>query len=273
MSGSFDGWFPGRGLDAVLSAGRALFPSALFPSALFSSGVFNGVPTSPAGVLDAAVRVTADRLQGKRITVRAAGHDVPMNVVDVRSDSDTLRLAQGRVDAVRFVAEDVGWPGVPLSRLVVTWRDLRFAGPMSTAVTAESVRVEVEIAAEVAAALVAAARPGVRVRFAEAPVVSWGRWPGAVETVLAVEDGRVWLTPAAVRVAGARVRLPRGVRPIGVSVPELPTGLRLTSVVTSPAGVRLTGAADDWRDRLSGTPLKELLSLLATAATTMTIGR
>ncbi len=240
----------------MLAAGRALLPA---------------IPTSPAAALDAAVRLTSEHMRGKRITVRAGGGDVPMTVRGLSCASSTVRLAQGRIDEMRCEAEDVDWPGTPLARLDVVCRDLRFAGPLSTSVTAVEVRVDVLLSPEVVQDRIDAARPGPLVRFGEATQVSWPPFPGSLEVEPTVVDGRVLLTPLAVRLGGRRLGL--RARPVELAVPELPRGLRLTSVTATADGLRLRCAAEQWRDRLAATPVSELISMLVTAATTLTVGR
>jgi hypothetical protein len=247
-----------RGLEAVFAAGRALLPS---------------VPTTPAGVLETAVRVAAQRLRGKRVTVRSADQDVPLTVVDMTCTGDTFRLAQGRIDEVCFEATDLAWPPLPLERLVVTARDLRFAGPLSTKVTAGSVQLDVTITAETLLAEIAETRPDLRVRFGSVLLVSRKPWPGELEVAPEVENGVARLRPIALWLAGRRLSLPTRLAPFRVPLPDLPRGLTLTSVTTSETGVRLRGEAQDWRDKLSSTPLAEMVGLLATAAQTLTIGR
>ncbi|CRK57440.1 hypothetical protein [Alloactinosynnema sp. L-07] len=258
MSGPFDGWLPMRGLEAVLSAGRSLLPS---------------VPTTPAGVVETAVRVTAQRLRGKRVTVKSGGQEIPLTVVDLDCAGDTLRLAQGRIDAVSFEANDVAWPALTLDRLLVTARDLRLAGPFSTAIMAESVTLAVSLSTEALRAELAKVRPDLRVRFGERLFVARDPWPGELEVVPEVDDGVAQLRPTALWLAGRRMPMPARLRPFEVPLPDLPRGLRLTSVTTSADGVELRGEAQHWRDRLSSTPLVELLNLLATAAQTFTVGR
>ncbi|MFC7614789.1 hypothetical protein ACFQV2_15945 [Actinokineospora soli] len=142
----FPDWLPTRGLEALLAAGRSALP----------------VPTTPAGVLEAAVRMAAARLRGKVVTLRAADRDVPMTVVDLAVSSDTVGLAQGRVGEVLFAARDVAWPDLPLHRLAVECRDVRFAGPLSPRVVVGAVRVRAALSAEAVAGAVAAADPGCR---------------------------------------------------------------------------------------------------------------
>jgi hypothetical protein len=257
MSGPFDGW-PMRGLDAVFTAGRALLPS---------------LPTTPATVLETAVRMTAQSLRGKRVTMRTQDQDVALTVVDFECVSHSIRLAQGRIDEVRFEAADVAWPALGLARIAVTGRGLRFAGPFSTAVKAESVHVEVDIAAETLRAELAAVRPDLRIRFDTRLFVARRPLPGELEVVPEVDDGVATLRPTALWLAGRRLALPTALKPFVIPLPNLPRGLRLTSMTTSADGVRLHGEAHHWRDRLSGTPLTDLVGLLATAAHTLTFGR
>lgn len=250
----FPDWLPVRGLDALLSAGRSMLP----------------VPTTPAGVLEAAVRLAADRMRGQVVTVRAADRDVPMTVVDLAVSGGTLALAQGRVGEVRFAARDVAWPGLPLERLDVECRDVRFAGPLSTRVVAGAVRARASVAAPVVADAVAAADPRLSARFDGDQL--WVRrrpWPGELRVAPGVHDGRLRLRPVAVRLG----RLGMAVSPAPVDVDlALPKGLRLTGVAVTRDGIDVEAAAVDWRDRLSGTPVSELVSLLSAAATTLTVG-
>lgn len=229
--------------DWLMAAGRTLFP----------------VPTTPAGVLEAAVRVAADRLRGKVVTVQG----VPMTVVDLALSGDTVGLARGRVAQVRFAARDVAWPGLPVAGLRVWADDVRFAGPLSTRVVVGSVRVRAVVAAEAVAHL--------GVRFDQGRV--WVRlrpWPGEVRVVPEVDDGVLLARPVEARLGRLRVPLRRA--PVAVGLPELPHGLRLSAVSVTDEGVEFEGTAPRGRDRLAGTPLAELVGLLATAATTFTVG-
>ena len=249
----FGDWSPLRGLDALLSTGRSVLP----------------VPTTPAGVLEAAVRLAADRMRDRRVTVRAADRDVPMTVVDLAVTSDTVGLAQGRVGEVLFSARDVEWPDLPLRRLRVRCRDVRFAGPLSTKVVVGEIRLAARISAEAVAAAVAAADGRLSARVVGGQV--WVRrrpWPGALRVVPEVDGDRLLARPVAVRLG----RWSRAISPAPVHIPfALPEALRITAVAVSDGGLDVEAAATDWRDRLSGTPVAELVSLLTTAATTFTV--
>jgi hypothetical protein len=250
----FPDWSPLRGLDALLSAGRSILP----------------VPTTPAGVLEAAVRVAADRLRDRRVTVRAADRDVSMTVVDLAVSGDTVGLAQGRVGAVLLSARDVGWPGLPLERLEVRCHDVRFAGPLSTKVVVGEIRLAARISSATVAAAVTAADARLSARVLGGQV--WVRrrpWPGELRVVPEVDGARLLARPVAVRVG----RWSRPIAPAPVDIPvTLPKGLRISAVAVSDDGLAVEATATDWRDRLSGTPVAELVSLLTTAATTLTVG-
>ncbi|MGW5054123.1 LmeA family phospholipid-binding protein [Actinokineospora sp. NPDC004072] len=232
----FGDWLPA--FDALLSAGRR---------------------ATPAGALETAVRVAAERLRGRVVTVRG----VPMTVTDLAVTTDTAGLLQGRIDEVRFAARDVGWPGLPVARLAVRCHDVRVVGPLSTRVVIGSVRLRVAIPAS------ALGRPPVAVRLADGQVwLSRPPWPGALRVVPEVAGGALRVRPVAVRLGRLRVRLARPAIP--VDLPDLPPNVRVTAVSVTDA-IEVDAHAVDWRDRVSGTPLTDLLGLLGTAATTLTV--
>ena len=246
----FPDWLPVPGLDVLRSA---------FP-----------VPTSPAGVLEAAVRMAASRLRGRVVTVRAADRDVPMTVLDLAVSGNTVGLAQGRVGGVLFAARDVAWPDLPVDRLTVECRDVRFAGPLSPRVVVGAVRVRASLSADAVVAAVSAADPRLSARFDGDRV--WVRrrpWPGEVRVAPELDDGRLRVRPVAARLGRLAVGLSRP--PVDIPL-DLPQGMRITALEVTGDGVDVEAAAVDWRDRLSGTPVGELVSLLTTAATTFTVG-
>ncbi|GGS55797.1 LmeA family phospholipid-binding protein [Actinokineospora fastidiosa] len=234
----FGDWLPG--IDALLSVGRS---------------------ATPAGVLESAVRVAADRMRGRVVTVR----DVPMTVVDLAVSTDTVGLAQGRINEVRFAARDVAWPGLPVDALTVCGRDVRFGGPLSTRVVIGSVGLRVSVSAE------AIAKPPLALEVVDGRL--WVRkspWPGALQVEPEVAHGALLVRPVAVRAGRLRVPVTRPAIP--VALPDLPPNVRITGVTVTETGLDVEGTAVDWRDRLSGTPLTELLGLLTAAATTFTVG-
>ncbi|SFP00421.1 hypothetical protein SAMN05421810_101658 [Amycolatopsis arida] len=267
-TGLFDGWLP-RELESLLAAGRTLLPSVSMPA----------VPTSPSGMVETAVHVVGDRLVGRRLTARVAEHDVAFTLgeLDCRVASVGL-LGRADVGDLRLVAEDVDWPGGPLRRVTVVGRDVRVRSLPTPALVAATVEVDITVAADVLRARVAEARPGVdveldpdgtlRLRSTRRP------WWGSVEVEPRVVDADVLLRPVAAHALGRRIRLPRRLRHVPVSLPALrdgPVGLRLTGVDTGAGEVVLRGTADAWRDRLATVPLTGLLGWLGTIAGTLTV--
>ncbi|MGA6166243.1 LmeA family phospholipid-binding protein [Amycolatopsis magusensis] len=215
-----------------------------------------GTALTPAAIL----RTAAERMTGRRLTVRVDGHDVRFTVTALDYEADTLRLAAGRLGDVRLVADDVTWPDFPLRRVTVLGKDVRVRSlPVITA-TPASVELEVRVAAEVVTGRLAELRPDLVIELADGYArVRWAKVPGLghldVEPTLA-EDAVV-LVPRGLRVAG--LRLPPRIDAISVALPEFPEGLRLTGIEPHPDELVLRLNAAQWPERLSRVPLLDLL--------------
>jgi hypothetical protein len=250
----FDGWLP-AGLAA---AGRALLPS---------------VPTTPAAVL----RSLSEQLVGRRLTARAGDADIELTVVELDYQTDTLRLAAGKLGDVRIVAEDITWPETPVKRVTAVARDVRLRSLPTPAAIPASVEIEIVVSGDVVRTLIGSLRPGIvaepggdgmiAIRSARHP-----RW-GYAELEPCVEDAAVSLHPRALRIGRFRLPLPQRLKPIMLPPPGLPPGLRLTEIEARDDEVVLRTLAEEWPERLSRIPLPDLLSRLTTAALTMTIPR
>jgi hypothetical protein len=250
----FDGWMP-AGLAA---AGRALLPS---------------VPTTPAAVL----RGVSEQLVGRRLTARVDGTDVELTVAELDYQTDTLRLATGKLGDVRVVLDDITWPETPVKRLIVVARDVRLRSLPTPAAIPASVEIEIVVSGDVVRALIGTLRPGIVAEPGDGGMVTLRsarhpRW-GYAELEPRIEDSAVHLHPRALRVGKLRIPLPQRLKPIILPSPELPPGLRLTGIEARDDEVVLHTLAEEWPERLSRIPLPDLLSWLTTAALTMTIPR
>ncbi|WP_158886892.1 hypothetical protein [Amycolatopsis anabasis] len=235
------------------------------------------VPVTPAAMLQTAVRTAGDRMLGRRLTVRAGEADVEMTLAELDFRVSSVGLGQAQMGDVRLVFEDIAVPDTPLDRLVLVCRDVEVRSLPSPVLVAASVEVAVTVSAEVLADRIAEVRPDVlvevgtdrivRVRSARRP-----HW-GALHVEPDVGADGVSLRPVAVQFGGVRIRLPRRLRPISVTVPDLPRGLRLTGVEPGEGELVVYGLADRWRERLSSIPLGTLVGWLTTAATTLTVPR
>lgn len=267
VSGAFGSWLPWRELDGLLAAGRTLFPS---------------VPTSPSGVLQVAIHTVSERLVGKRLTVRTAGSDLRMTLVEMDCRVSSVGIGQADVGDLRLVLENIeniedSSGGVPLERVVIVCRDLRVRSlPMPTLAT-DSIELTITLGATALRDLVARARPGVlvdpgedrilRLRSARRP--TWGH----LQVEPHVEGSRVLLQPVALQTARLRVPLPKGARPIPIDVPDLPGGLRLTGIESGVESLILNGVTDRWRERLATIPLSAVVGGITSAATTLVVPR
>ncbi|GAB3885667.1 hypothetical protein GCM10029964_048700 [Kibdelosporangium lantanae] len=250
--------WPWRDLESLLAAGRALLP---------------GLAGSPAAMLQVALRAAADRVIGKRLTMRVGDAEVALTPVEIDAELDAVGLALGQVPHVRIVAEDVTWPDAPLTRLVVLCTDVRFQSLPMPSVVAGSVELEITVSGSVVRSKVAELQPNivmdigddsvVRVRWARRP--SWGHLE--VEPVLDSSQGLI-LAPQVLQVAGLRFGAVRRMQPTVVEIPDLPRGLKLTAVEPGAGELVLRGQAERWRQRI---PLTDLLTWLATAAATLTV--
>lgn len=274
VPGAFGSWLPWRELDGLLAAGRTLFPS---------------VPTSPSGVVQTAIHTMSERLVGKRLTVRTAGADLRMTLVELDCQVSSVGIGQADVGDLRLVVDDVESSTdtvggadtasgvVPVERVVIVCRDLRARSLPMPAITTDSIELTITLGADALRGLVAQARPDVHVEPGEDRILrlrstrrpTWGH----LQVEPHVDGPRILLQPVALQSAGLRVPLPKGVRPIPVDVPDLPGGLRLTGIEPGVGNLILHGVTDHWRERLATIPLSILLTGITSAVTTLTVPR
>jgi hypothetical protein len=254
----FEGWVPWTELAGLAAAGRALIPS---------------VPATPAAVL----RSASEQLVGRRLTMKTGGNDVELTLSELDYRADSLRLATGRLGDVRVVAEDVTWPETSLKRVTVLARDVRLKSLPTPSVLPASVEIEIVVTGDAVRSLITRLRPEIIAEPGEAGLVTirWARHPrwGRAEFEPGVDGTDVVLRPRSLRVAGLRLPLPRGLKPVVLPPPDLPPGLRLTGVQVRDGELVLHALAEEWPERLSRIPLPDLLSWLTTAALTLTVPR
>lgn len=254
----FDGWVPWPDLTGLAAAGLAWFPS---------------VPTTPAAIL----RSASEQLVGRRLSARVGDAQVDLTVVELDYQTDSLRLATGKLGDVRIVAEDITWPDTPVKRITVVARDVRLRSLPTPSAIPASVEIEIVVTGDVVRALITELRPGIVAEPGAAGTVNirWARRPrwGYAQFEPSVDGSAVLLHPRALRVAGLRITLPRRLRPLALPAPDLPSGLRLTEIHARDDELVLRTLAEEWPERLSRIPLPDLVSWLTTAALTMTIPR
>lgn len=228
-------------------------------------------------------RRIAEAIPGAVAGNPTAGPDAPSagrsEVERPTSRRDSGRASTGREadPATRPTADTPEQPDVdriPLRRVTVLAKDVRLRGLPSPAVIPRSVELEIEVSGTVVRDRVAAARPDlVATPHAEGFRVRWRKRPhwGFLTLVADIEDEAIVLTPTALHVGRWTRRPPKRIRPIVLSLPDLPKGLRLTGIRPDEDELALTIAADEWPGRLARIPLPDLLTWLTTAAMTLTL--
>lgn len=164
------------------------------------------------------------------LTVRVGEHDATMTVVGLDARLGALGVALGQLDDVRVELEDVRWSQYRASRAVLVFRDVHINPPAT--VVASPLEFEVVIPAE--------------------GVPQLQRWKWLPLHVFLVDDA-------------LHVRVHRWLPPKVFPIPELPRGIKLTSLERRGEDFVLGGAAPVVRERLSVAQLVELLSRLASS--------
>ena len=214
---------------------------------------------------------------GRRMTVRVDGDALALTVTrfGLRSPSGSRwalrRLVTGRHNDVVLEARDVVWGGHEVRRVNAVLHGLHVRGGLRpTELVAATVEVVVEVPAPTLDGLFRWAAPrlagdvdedGVaRLHFAKR------RGSGHVEVDARVEGTTLLVTPRAVVRRGRRWPLPARTPSYRVRIPELPHGLRLTSVEFAPGLVRLNGCVVDWRLDVSRTRPEDVIGRLGVVA-------
>jgi hypothetical protein len=183
---------------------------------------------------------------GRRLSIRVEDGTLDLTVTRLSS-----RLADGHHHDVRVEAKDVSWRDYEFDRAHVVLRGLHFRGSLRpTELVASPVELTVEVPAPAlddvfrwaAPRLAAEVGPDgiARLHFARR------LGSGHVEVDARLDGETLWVTPRAI-VRRRRWSLPERTPSYRVRVPELPHGLRLTSVDFAPGIVRLTGTLPQWR--------------------------
>jgi hypothetical protein len=200
---------------------------------------------------------------GRRVSVRIDDGTLVCTVTHLGS---RLRLGRRTHPDVRLTVRDVSWRDHAFDEATVVLHDLHLRGhPLPTELVAAPVELTVELPAPALDELFRWAAPrfagdigpdGVaRLHFAKR------RGSGHVEVDARFDGATLTVTPRAV-VRRKRWPLPARTPSYRVRVPELPHGLRLTSVDFAPGVVRLTGTLPQWRVDVPHTRLESIVGQL-----------
>lgn len=164
------------------------------------------------------------------LTVRVGEHDATMTVVALDARLGALGVALGQLDDVRVELEDLRWADYRARSAVLVFRDVHVNPPATV------------VASPMEFSLVVA--------VADVPQLQ--RWRWFPLNVYLVDDA-------------LHVRLHRWLPPKVFPIPELPRGIKLTSLEVDGDAYVLSGAAPVIKERLTVAQLVELLSRLASS--------
>lgn len=218
--------------------------------------------TIPGDPLVMMVGAARSWLIGKRRAFRFGGHDLTLVLADISVDGPDLARAVGQYGQVSICARDVGWGGCQFERMEIRARNVHVRPGTRPALVAAPVLCEALVPAPAAARWLAARSPRLSLTLAAGiPQIAVAGAPWARLEVDAGAHGRsIRIQPRAVYVGNRRwpVRFPA----FDLSLPVLPGGLMLTSVVPAPGGFVLRGVISEWQRPLAPDDLERLLTAM-----------
>jgi hypothetical protein len=251
-------WWPSwtdelkRSFSEVLSLSSAAAQSLGLPQ----PGLLAGDPFT------AVVEAARAWLVGKQRTLRFSGQDLTMVLTDISVEGPEFARAVGQYGQLRLTAQDVHWGGHQFERMEVRARNVHLRPGTRPAIVTAPVLVEAFVAVPVASRWLAAVSPRLELTLqAGVPQVSLA---GAPWVRLEIEPGAggesLRVQPRAVRLLDRRVSLRSPA--FHVPVPDLPSGLVLTSVEPAPGGFLLKGVLSEWQRSVARDDIERLLAAI-----------
>lgn len=247
----FGEWLPWKEVDRLLAFGKALKPQ---------------VPTSPAQVIQLTIKTVADRLLGKRLTVRFGDTDVTFTPVELDNELHTLGLATGQIANIRFVARHVRWQHTTLDRVELDLTDVRLRTLPAPYLVVGTVQVQLSVTSAELHHWVRQVRPDILADITREGKIRarWARMPllGHIELRPSAGDSVIYLDPTGIQIRTKALPIAHRIKPFALTVPDLPRGLVLTKIETGPGELVLHGVTERVRERLTSIPVTDLLSNL-----------
>jgi hypothetical protein len=217
------------------------------------------LPGDPFVMMVAAAR---SWLVGNKRTFRFPGHELTLLLTDISVEGADLARAVGQYGQVTVCAADIGWGGYQLERMEIRAKNVHVRPGPRPVLVAAPVLCEAQVPASAASRWLATVSPRLTLTL-QAGVPQIGvagvRW--ARLEVEAVTRGRsIRIQPRALRLLGQR--LPVRSPAFHVSLPVLPGGIMLTSVVPAPEGFVLRGVVSEWQRPLSRDDIERLMAAM-----------
>lgn len=211
---------------------------------------------------------------GRRMSVDTEDGVLALTITEFDSHLDLRQLAVGQLNDVRLGASDLEWNGHGFDRATAVLHNVHLRATVPPVLVAAPVELTLEVPAPVLDELFRTAAPrlsgevgpdGVaRIRLVRR------RGFGHVEVEARLNGSTLWLQPRAI-VRRKRRSLPARTPGYPVPLPELPHGLRLTSVEFGPGVVRLTGTLSEWQMDLPRTRLEDTITALSAVGRPLTL--
>jgi hypothetical protein len=211
---------------------------------------------------------------GRRMSVDTDDGLLALTITEFDSRLDLRRIAVGQLNDVTLGASDLEWGGHRFDRASAVLHNVHLRATTPPTLVAAPVELTLEVPAPVLDELFRMAAPrlsgevgpdGVaRLRLARRMGL------GHVEVEARLRGSTLWLRPRAI-VRRKRRGLPARTPGYRIDLPELPHGLRLTSVEFGPGVVRLTGALSEWQMDLPRTRLDDTISALSAVGRPLTL--
>ena len=221
-------------------------------------------PGTVPGDLGVMMMVAAARswLVGRKRTFGFAGHELTLLLTGISVEGPDLARAVGQYGQVTASAREIGWGGWQLERMEVRARNVHVRPGPRPVLVAAPVLCEALVPAAAASRWLATVSPRLSLTVrAGVPQIglAGARW-ARLEVEAGARGRAIRLRPRALHLLGRRlpVRLPA----FHVSLPVLPGGAMLTSVVPAPEGLVLRGVVSEWQRPLSRADIERLVAAM-----------
>jgi len=224
-----------------------------------------GIPqpgTLPGDLVEIMVAAVRSWLVGKKRTLRFPGHVLSLQLTDIAMESPDLARAVGQYGQVTVSARDIAWGGYQFERMEIRARNVHVKPGPRPVLVAAPVLYEALAPAWAVSRWLATASPRLTVTLqAGVPQIglSGARWV-RLEVEAGAQGRSIRIQPRALRLLGLRLRM--RFPAFHVSLPMLPGGIMLTSVVPAPEGFVLRGVVSEWQRPLAGDDIERLVAAM-----------